>query len=150
MTFRCLAAIMCFACIAISSPAQNSANPLESLLTANTKAIPEAQKTKDTATLKRLLADDFHYVGSEGMLHDRAEFIDDIADGHLQDYSLYQFQLLPVDDTAVIVSYKGVMHQTEGDDILAPRYQHFADLWVKQGDQWKLKFQQSTPRRPVD
>jgi len=25
-----------------------------------------------------------------------------------------------------------------------PRYQHVSSVWVKQGDQWKLKFQQAT------
>jgi hypothetical protein len=26
-----------------------------------------------------------------------------------------------------------------------PRYQHWTSVWTRQGDQWKLKFQQSTP-----
>jgi hypothetical protein len=39
---------------------------------------------------------------------------------------------------------------TEGDDLLAPRYQHLSDVWVKQGDQWRLRFQQATARRPID
>jgi hypothetical protein len=25
-----------------------------------------------------------------------------------------------------------------------PRYQHFSTVWVKQGDVWKMKFQQMT------
>jgi hypothetical protein len=59
-------------------------------------------------------------------------------------------KLVPVDDNAVILTYKGILRQLEGDDVLAPRYQHFSDLWVRQGNQWKLKFRQSTPRRPID
>jgi len=33
---------------------------------------------------------------------------------------------------------------------MAPRYQHISDLWVKQDDQWRLKFQQATAARPID
>ena len=46
---------------------------LEQTLITNTKAIPEAQKTKDVAVLKRMLTDDFVAVGSEGHLHDKEE-----------------------------------------------------------------------------
>jgi hypothetical protein len=39
----------------------------------------------------------------------------------------------------------------EGDDPgMAPRYQKVSDLWVKQGSDWRLKFEQATPVRPID
>ena len=123
---------------------------LQTLLFDNTKTIFEAQKTKNVSAIDGFLASDFREVGSEGMLHDRKEFLDDVGDGYLKEYSLYDAKLVPVDDNAVILTYKGILRQLEGDDVLAPRYQHFSDLWVKQGEQWKLKFRQSTPRRPID
>jgi len=125
-------------------------DPLQTLLFDNTKTIFEAQKTKNVSALDGFLASDFREVGSEGMLHDRKEFLDDARDGSLKEYRLYDVKLVPVDDNAVILTYKGILRQLEGDDVLAPRYQHFSDLWVKQGDQWKLKYRQSTPRRPID
>jgi hypothetical protein len=124
--------------------------PLEQTLIDNTKAIPEAQKTKNIGFLKRTLTDDFRAVGSEGRLHDREEFLGDAGDGALQDYSIYNLRVLPVDENAAIVTYDGIIHMPEGDFDVAPRYQYFSDLWVKQGDQWKLRFQQATPRRPID
>ena len=124
--------------------------PLEQTLIDNTKAIPEAQKTKNTGFLKRTLTDDFRAVGSEGRLHDREEFVGDAGDGALQDYSVYNLRVLPVDENAAIVTYDGIIHMPEGDFDVAPRYQYFSDLWVKQGGQWKLRFQQATPRRPID
>jgi hypothetical protein len=125
-------------------------SPLEQALIDNTKAIPEAQKTKNADFLKRTLTDDFRAVGSEGRLHGREEFIGDAADGTLKEYTVYNPHVLPVSDTSAIVTYDAVIQEPEGDFDVAPRYQYFSDLWVKQGDQWKLRFQQSTPRRPID
>ncbi len=48
------------------------------------------------------------------------------------------------------LDFDAIIHMSEGDDGLAPRYQHFSDVWVKQGDQWRLRFQQATARRPID
>jgi len=46
---------------------------------------------------------------------------------------------LPLNENAAVVTYNAVL-PGEG-----ARYQHLSNVWVKQGDQWKLKFQQSTP-----
>jgi hypothetical protein len=138
------------ACCAQTVASSGQANPIQTMLFDNTKTIFEAQKTKNASTLDSFLSSDFHEVGSEGMLHDRKEFLDDVGEGYLKEYSLYDAELVPVDESAVILTYKGILRQLEGDDVLAPRYQHFSDLWVKQGDQWKLKYRQSTPRRPID
>jgi hypothetical protein len=32
----------------------------------------------------------------------------------------------------------------DDDEIQIPRYQHMSSVWVKQGEQWRLKFQQAT------
>jgi len=138
------------ACCAQTPADQGQVTPLQTMLFDNTKTIFEAQKTKNVSTLDGFLSSDFHEVGNEGMLHDRKEFLDDAVEGYLKEYSLYDVKLVLVDDNAVILTYKGILHQLEGDDVLAPRYQHFSDLWIKQGDQWKLKYRQSTPRRPID
>ena len=138
------------ACCAQTPAEQKQVTPLQSMLFDNTKVIFEAQKTKNVSTLDGFLSSDFREVGSEGMLHDRKEFLDDVGDGYLKEYSLYDAKLVSVDDNAVILTYKGILRQLEGDDVLAPRYQHFSDLWIKQGDQWKLEYRQSTPRRPID
>ena len=53
------------AAFAQSSAQAKPLSELEQTLITNTKAIPEAQKTKDVAVLKRMLTDDFVAVGSE-------------------------------------------------------------------------------------
>jgi hypothetical protein len=127
-----------------------ASTPLQQILIDQTQAVAQAEKSKDGDALKRLLTDDFQQVGSEGKLHDKDEFIGDAKDGKLTDYSLYNLKVLPVDDNAAIVTYDAVIHMTEGDDLLAPRYQHLSDVWVKQAEQWRLRFQQATARRPID
>jgi len=138
--------------ISVNSAAQTAApaTQLQQALVAQTQAVAQAQKSKDGDTLKRLLTDDFQQVGSEGKLHDKDDFTGDAKDGKLTDCTLYNLKVLSIDENAAIVTYDAIIHMTEGDDLLAPRYQHLSDVWVKQGDQWRLRFQQATARRPID
>ena len=149
-----IACIFCFPVAALAQASGNQAKPLTPLqqtLIANTNAVPAAQKTRDLDFLKRTLTDDFVAVGSEGKLHDKEEILASAHDGELKDYYTYNLRVVPVDDEAAIVTYDCVIHMPEGDAPgMAPRYQHISDLWVKQEDQWRLKFQQATAARPID
>ncbi len=149
--------IACLLSLSAATFSQVTANPskplspLEQTLIANTKAVPEAQKSKNVDFLKRTLTDDFVFVGSEGKLHDKEEFVETARDGELKDFYPYNLRVLPVDDEAAVVTYDCIIHMPEGDAPgMAPRYQHISDLWVKQDDQWRLKFQQATAARPID
>lgn len=154
---RALGFITCLLCLSVVGFAQAAGNsskppgPLEQTLIANTKAVPAAQKSKNVDFLKRTLTDDFLFVGSEGRLHDKEEIVESARDGELKDYYTYNLRVVPVDDEAAVVTYDCIIHMPEGDAPgLAPRYQHISDLWVKQDDQWRLKFQQATAARPID
>ena len=136
----------CLSCMAQPAPVAGLA---ESLI-AQSRAVPTAEQAKDSGRLEQLLTDDFRQVGSEGRVHSKREFVDDAKEGNLTDFTLYNFKVLPLDDNAAIVTFDAVIHQPEGDGDLAPRYQHISDVWVKQGDQWRLRFEQSTARRPID
>jgi hypothetical protein len=145
-------------CLAISSIAQIAPNTattkpltqLEQTLIGQSEAVARAQKTKDLESLRRLLTDDFERVGSEGGLHDKSDILDDAREGRLEDYHLYDFQVLPLDENAAIVTYDAVIQMPEEDEGPAPRYQHFSDVWVQQADQWRLRFQQATAKRSID
>jgi hypothetical protein len=143
-----------FSVLGVAQTAGNSSKPLSALeqaLIANTNAVVEAQKSKNVDFLKGTLTDDFVSVGSEGSLHDKQEMLENARGGELKDYYTYNPRVLPVNDEVAIVTYDCVVHMPEGDAPgMAPRYQHFSDLWVKQGNQWRLKFQQATVARPVD
>lgn len=149
-----VACLLCFSVLVLAQSAGNSAKPLSPLeltLIANTKAVPEAQKSKNIDFLKRTLTDDFVFVGSEGKLHDKEEVVESARDGELKDYYAYNLRVLPVDEDSALVTYDCIIHMPEGDAPgMAPRYQHISDLWVKQDERWRLRFQQATAARPVD
>jgi hypothetical protein len=140
-------------CFAQQAPAATDVRPLtplEETLITQSKALPQAEQAKDAGALQRLLSDDFQQVGSEGTLHPKRDLLDDAREGRLTGFTLYNFKVLPLDDNVAIVTFDAVILQPEGDDDVAPRYQHFSDVWVKQGDEWRLRFQQATARRPID
>jgi hypothetical protein len=147
------AILTCLSLPCMAQTAANTAKPLTQLehtLVSQTEAVARAQKTKDLEALGRLLTDDFERVGSEGGLHDKRDILDDARERNLEDYRLYDFNLLPVDENVAIVTYDAVIQMPEEDEWPAPRYQHFSDVWVKQGDQWRLRFQQATAKRAID
>lgn len=152
-----LSFIICLFYFSIAAFAQTSGrqskplSPVEQTLIANTDAVPEAQKSRNVDFLKRTLTDDFVSVGSEGKLHDKEEMLTSAHDGELKDFYTYNLRVVPVNDETAIVTYDCIIHMPEGDAPgLAPRYQHISDLWVKQDDQWRLRFQQATAARPID
>lgn len=125
--------------------------PAASPLVDKSKALLQARKSKDASQLNQALARDFLSVGSEGRLHDRSEMIDSAREGELQDFHAYNFRVIQINDSAVMVTFDCVIKMPEGDaPNMAPRYQRVSDLWVNDGGDWKLKFQQATAVRPVD
>jgi hypothetical protein len=146
--------LLCLSMAGFAPGSGKSSKPLsvlEQTLIANTNAVPEAQKSKNVDFLKRTLTDDYVFVGSEGKLHDKEEILGSARDGELKDYYTYNLRVLPVNDEAAVVTYDCIIHMLEGDAPgMAPRYQHISDLWVKQDDQWRLRFQQATAARPID
>jgi hypothetical protein len=115
------------------------------------KAVLQARKGKDASQLNQTLTGDFISVGSEGKLHDRSEMIDSAREGELQDFQAYNFRVIRIDHAAVMVTYDCIIKMPEGDaPNMAPRYQRISDLWVNDGGDWKLKFQQATAARPID
>jgi len=118
-------------------------SPLEEQLIAFEKAIPEAQKKHDIDFYKRTLTDDFVAVGTDAKLHAKEEILEDLRSTDLVEYRPYDIQVVPLNDGAAVVTYDVVIQMSRYDEDI-PRYQHISSIWVKMGDQWKLKFQQAT------
>jgi hypothetical protein len=127
------------------APDPKPLTPLEQTLIAAEKSLPEAQFKKDGKALKQLFADDFSQVSIDGKLRDREEIIGMMTEFTLKQFRQYDFKVLPVSENVAIVTYDAIMEVVVDDDeIQIPRYQHMSSVWVKQGDNWKLKFQQAT------
>jgi len=121
----------------------NTAHALSDLLLAKEKSLPEAQKRKDTEYFKSIVTDDFLEVGPDAKVYSRDEMLEALNVVNLQDFSMYDAQVLPLTDSAAVVTYNVILRMNVGAD-RAPRYQHLSSVWVKQGADWKLKFQQAT------
>jgi hypothetical protein len=128
-----------------SRPAADSpeARPLAEQLMSLEKALPEAQKKHDRDFYNRTLTDDFISIGSDGKVHPRTEIMGDFPSTQLAEYRMYNMQVVPLNDNAAVVTYDVIVRMVHYDDE-TPRYQHVSSVWVKQGGEWKLKFQQAT------
>ncbi len=118
--------------------------PLEQTLMNAEKSFVAAAKKGDVAFFKHTLTNDFSFVAFDGQLYDRQDMLDQFAGGGLN-LQPYDMKVVMVGNDVGIVTYDVVLRvppaQDEGPP---PRYQHFSTVWVKQGDQWKMKFQQMT------
>jgi len=119
-------------------------SPLEQTLMAAEKSFVEAAKKGDVAYFKRTLTDDFSFVQFDGQLYDRQDMLDQFGEGGI-DLLPYEMKVVIAGDGVAIVTYNVVLRVPAVEDQgPPPRYQHFSTVWVKQGDVWKMKFQQMT------
>jgi hypothetical protein len=121
-------------------------SPLEQQLISYEKAIPEAQKKHDLDFYKHTLTDDFVAVGTDAKIHDKNEILEDLSSTDLVEYRPYDVQVVTLNEGAAVVTYDVIIRMSKYDEDI-PRYQHISSVWVKLGDQWKLRFQQATAAR---
>jgi len=116
----------------------------EQTLMSAEKRFIDAAKKGDLDFFKRTMTDDFSFVGFDGQLYERQDVIDQMSGGGF-DVLAYDMKVVPISDSAAIVTYDVVLRVPAAEDQgPPPRYQHFSTTWVKQGDVWKMKFQQMT------
>ncbi len=145
-----LAVFVMLLCCAVPVPSFGQAtaskplNPLEQSLMDAEKGFVAAAKKGDVAYFKRTLTDDFSFVQFDGQLYDRQDMLDQFGDGSLN-LQPYDMKVVTAGEGVAIVTYDVVLRVPPTEDQgPPPRYQHFSTVWVKQGDAWKMKFQQMT------
>src|SRR5215467_14489571 len=108
------------------------------------KSFLEAAKKGDVAFFKNTLTSDFSFVSFDGQLYERQDMVDQFAQGGV-DLLPYEMKVVSLGEGTAIVTYNVVLRVPAAEDQgPPPRYQHFSTVWVKQGDAWKMKFQQMT------
>lgn len=118
--------------------------PSEQTLRAAENSFIEAAKKGDVGFFKRTLSDDFSFVSFDGQLYDRQDMIDQYGQPGTNVLP-YEMKVIPSGENTAIVTYNVVYTVAPAEDEgPPPRYQHFSTVWVKQGDTWKMKFQQMT------
>ena len=125
-----------------ASPASAS-DSLTDLLLGQEKSLPEAQKRKDVNFFKNITTDDFLEVAADAKVYTRDELLEALNVVDLQNYSIYDAKVIPLNENAAVVTYDAIVQMSVGDEH-APRYQHVSSVWVNQGGKWLLKFQQAT------
>jgi hypothetical protein len=133
-----------FAGVGQGSVPAKVASPLELALMSAEKSFVEAAKKGDVAFFRRTLTDDFSFVAFDGQLNDRQDMLDQFAEGGFN-LEPYDMKVVMAGEGVGIVTYDVVLRVPRAEDQgPPPRYQHFSTVWVKQGDGWKMKFQQMT------
>ena len=116
----------------------------EKTLMAAEQSFVNAAKKGDAAFFQHTLTSDFSFVGFDGQLAGRQEMIDQHSEPGFN-LMPYNMKVMSLADGVAIVTYDVVLRvPPEEDQGPPPRYQHFSTVWVKQGDAWKMKFQQMT------
>jgi len=116
----------------------------EQALMSAEKGFIDAAKKGDMAFFKRTLTDDFSFVAFDGQLYERQDMLDQFAQGGT-DLMPYEMRVVSAGEGVALVTYNVVLRVPPSEDQgPPPRYQHFTTVWVKQGDVWKMKFQQMT------
>ena len=107
------------------------------------KALSDAQKRHDRAFVAAALTDDFVSINTDGEPHFKADILSDAASDNRLEYRIYNAQVVPLNDSAAVITYDVIVRMVHYDQD-TPRYQRVSSVWVKQGKDWKLKFQQAT------
>src|SRR5579864_4111897 len=119
--------------------------PFEQALIASEKAFIEAEKKGDVDYFKRTFTEDFAEVSYDGQLYGRQEALGDLSEGG-SELTPYNFKVLPIGENSALVTYDAILRVPAAEDQgPPPRYQHISAVWVKQAEQWKMKFRQMTP-----
>ena len=107
------------------------------------KNLADAQKRHDRAFVNTTLTDDFVSIDTDGEPHPKADILSAVASDNRLEYRIYNAEVVPVNDSAAVVTYDVIVRMVHYDED-TPRYQRVSSVWVKQGSDWKLKFQQAT------
>ena len=156
MKFSLPICILIFCIASFAQSASPSNDPDAQALIAKSRSVLEAEKGKDVAALNRVLADDFRSIDIAGDIGTRKEMIGSAQEGFLKDFLFYSPLVFRIDNNSVVVSYDSAiglsdaaLKQLAEDNLTWPRYSKVSDLWVRQGEEWKLKFEQVTPIRAM-
>jgi hypothetical protein len=145
ITLSLLAVLLCAWAVAAETrdeaPQQSNTSLFQRELIDLQKALVNAQERGEAEYVRNAVADDFTAIESNGGTTDKSDFVRDIHPSDRAKLSaiLYEFEVLQLDESCAVVTYNAVYPDKPLD-----KYQHVSDTWVKQGSQWKLKFQQST------
>ena len=123
-------------------------NALDEKLVGNEKAAWEAFKAKDAKAFSALLTEDCQDVTPGGVLHTKAQILQDMTDITVTDQSLVDLKVAWIDKDAAIVMCHATVKGTSKGKALPDGAVASSSIWVKTGGKWLAKYHQETPVVP--
>jgi hypothetical protein len=104
----------------------------------------QAREKGDNATLNRILADDYFYIGVRGNVRTKANRLDDYEAGLIKVYSIKKdnFIFKIYGDTVLMSGRETSITQYRGQPNDKPR--QFTNVYIKLDGRWRLVFHQAT------
>jgi hypothetical protein len=100
------------------------------------RALDNAQFKKDRATMERLMADDYSYTHSNGMVNDKAADIKEIMSDDIK-WTGTKSDDLKVRTYGNVAVVTGEVTLTGSAKNYVPGPRRFTEIWVKRGASWQ-------------
>jgi hypothetical protein len=145
-TVLCLLLLTLFTSSAFAQSSDRAPRPLtgfQKMIGAMDRELMQSMDRGDVNAVTNTVADDFVGISSNGDTDNKAALLEGARLSKPakagEQPMIYFFSVVPLNEGAAVVTYNEVR---PGE---YPRYLHVSRTWVKEGDSWKLKFEQSTP-----
>lgn len=120
-----------------------STAPSEADMTAKEKGVWDMLKKKDLAAFGNSLTTDYIEVGDDGVF-DKAGILADLKDLNLTEATFSDWKMLPINNDAVILTYKTNLKGTYKGEEIPPGPYYSAACWVNRDGKWQAFFYQQT------
>ena len=126
--------VMCAVATLASAQAVPTNRPLsaEGELRAAEQRLVDAERDGDTATLNRMLAEEFVATGATGIQTKKADFIDWYSPKHYKYMTAEELDIRVYGSTAVVLGKCRQLNLNAGEEEAT----RFTDVWVKRDGQW--------------
>jgi hypothetical protein len=118
--------------------------PLQRFFAGKIKTEWDAFKNKDKKAYSDLLAEDFTGIEDDGQgVRNKTAGANEINSSVVNDYSLFAFNVLPLNPDAALVTYELTVMFPPKAQVRFKRVL-VSEIWLKRESQWKLRYYQET------
>ncbi|HYG98664.1 MAG TPA: nuclear transport factor 2 family protein [Terriglobales bacterium] len=117
---------------------------IEEQLIKREKDLAAAEQRRAIAVVEEALAEDFHEIGIDDRLYTKADVVPMLPDVKIEDYSLTDFKVVPLNKESAVVTYiANVQGSYKGEAF--PKKNCVSSVWARRNGSWRLVFHQATP-----
>lgn len=116
-------------------PAKPDSASVEAELIAKEKRTWELYKNKDVKALAEMTSEDFYDIYPAGEVVDKKQYLQDVLEMDVKDYSLADFKVVMLNEGAAIVVYKARVHALVKSRELKSEVA-VTSGWARRGGRW--------------